>query len=163
MELLKKIFSSADSDKEVQAILAHAESLLEKNFYDWAAVEFNKALELNPKFASETVTRLFQEMQGGGNPDGMISLGVNVLQMDPKNVELANILGNTYRKKHDWKQAKNMYHYCLKHDPDFKYAFYNLAASVAKLEVADGTAVSAIDEFEKMSDFVLPDIKEGLD
>ena len=45
MELLKKIFSSADSDKEVQAILAHAESLLEKNFYDWAAVEFNKALE----------------------------------------------------------------------------------------------------------------------
>ena len=163
MELLKKIFSSADSDKEVQAILAHAESLLEKNFYDWAAVEFNKALELNPKFASETVTRLFQEMQGGGNPDGIISLGVNVLQMDPKNVELANILGNTYRKKHDWKQAKNMYHYCLKHDPDFKYAFYNLAASVAKLEVADGTAVSAIDEFEKMSDFVLPDIKEGLD
>ena len=163
MGLLKKFFSSTDPDKDVQAILVHAESLLEKNFYDWAAVEFNKALELNPKIASETITKLFYEMQGGGNTDGMISLGVNVLQMDPKNVELANILGNSYRKKHDWKRAKNMYQYCLKHGPDFKYAFYNLAATIAKVEVADGTAVSAIDEFEKMSDFVLPDIKEGLD
>ena len=27
----------------------------------------------------------FQEMQGGGNPDAIISLGVNVLKMDPKN------------------------------------------------------------------------------
>ncbi|HCV44918.1 MAG TPA: peptidase C14 caspase catalytic subunit p20, partial [Deltaproteobacteria bacterium] len=109
------------------------------------------------------VTKLFQEMQGGGNPDGIISLGVNVLKTDPKNVELANLLGNTYRKKHNWNQAKNMYKLCLKHDPDFKNAIYNLAATNAKIEIADGNAVSAIAEFEKMTDFVLPDIQEGLE
>jgi len=162
MEILKKIFGPEDSHKDVNAILARGKSLLEKNFYEWATVEFNKALALNPKLAAETVTKLFQEMQGSGNPDGTISLGTIVLKMDPKNVDLANQLGNTYRKKQDWNHAKNMYLHCLKYDPDYKNAVYNLAATTAKVEVADGMAISAIDEFENMKDFVLPDIEEGM-
>ncbi len=162
MEILKKIFGPEDSHKDVNAILARGKSLLEKNFYEWATVEFNKALALNPKLAAETVTKLFQEMQGGGNPDGTISLGTIALKMDPKNVDLANQLGNTYRKKQDWNHAKNMYLHCLKYHPDYKNAVYNLAATTAKVEVADGMAISAIDEFENMKDFVLPDIEEGM-
>ena len=162
MEILKKIFGPEDSHKDVNAILARGKSLLEKNFYEWATVEFNKALALNPKLAAETVTKLFQEMQGSGNPDGTISLGTIVLKMDPKNVDLANQLGNTYRKKQDWNHAKNMYLHCLKYHPDYKNAVYNLAATTAKVEVADGMAISAIDEFENMKDFVLPDIEEGM-
>ena len=162
MEILKKIFGPEDSHKDVNAILARGKSLLEKNFYEWATVEFNKALALNPKLAAETVTKLFQEMQGSGNPDGTISLGTIALKMDPKNVDLANQLGNTYRKKQDWNHAKNMYLHCLKYHPDYKNAVYNLAATTAKVEVADGMAISAIDEFEKMTEFVLPDIEEGM-
>ena len=162
MKILKKIFGPEDSHKDVNAILARGKSLLEKNFYEWATVEFNKALALNPKLAAVTVTKLFQEMQGSGNPDGTISLGTIVLKMDPKNVDLANQLGNTYRKKQDWNHAKNMYLHCLKYDPDYKNAVYNLAATTAKVEVADGMAISAIDEFEKMTDFVLPDIEDGM-
>ncbi len=162
MKILKKIFGPEDSHKDVNAILARGKSLLEKNFYEWATVEFNKALALNPKLAAETVTKLFQEMQGSGNPDGTISLGTIVLKMDPKNVDLANQLGNTYRKKQDWNHAKNMYLHCLKYHPDYKNAVYNLAATTAKVEVADGMAISAIDEFENMKDFVLPDIEEGM-
>jgi len=162
MKILKNIFAAEDSHKDVNAILARGKSLLEKNFYEWATVEFNKALALNPKLAAETVTKLFQEMQGSGNPDGTISLGTIALKMDPKNVDLANQLGNTYRKKQDWNHAKNMYLHCLKYDPDYKNAVYNLAATTAKVEVADGMAISAIDEFENMKDFVLPDIEEGM-
>ena len=162
MEILKKIFGPEDSHKDVNAILARGKSLLEKNFYEWATVEFNKALALNPKLAAETVTKLFQEMQGSGNPDGTISLGTIALKMDPKNVDLANQLGNTYRKKQDWNHAKNMYLHCLKYHPDYKNAVYNLAATTAKVEVADGMAISAIDEFEKMTDFVLPDIEDRM-
>ena len=163
MKIIEKFFGSEDTNKEINSILEHGKSLLEKKFYDWAAVEFNKALELDPTYASVTITKLFQEMQGGGNPDGIISLGVNVLKIDPKNIELANLLGNTYRKKHDWNRAKNMYKHCLKHDSNFKYAIYNLAASIAKVEIADGQAVSAIKEFEKMTEFVLPDNKDGFE
>ena len=162
MKILKKIFGPENSHKDVNAILASGKRLLEKNFYEWATVEFNKALALNPKLAAETVTKLFQEMQGSGNSDGTISLGTIVLKMDPKNVDLANQLGNTYRKKQDWNHAKNMYLHCLKYDPDYKNAVYNLAATTAKVEVADGMAISAIDEFENMKDFVLPDIEEGM-
>ncbi len=162
MEILKNFFGPEDSHKDVNAILARGKSLLEKNFYEWATVEFNKALALNPKLAAETVTKLFQEMQGSGNPDGTISLGTIALKMDPKNVDLANQLGNTYRKKQDWNHAKNMYLHCLKYHPDYKNAVYNLAATTAKVEVADGMAISAIDEFENMKDFVLPDIEEGM-
>ncbi len=49
MKILKKIFAAEDSHKDVNAILARGKSLLEKNFYEWATVEFNKALTLNPK------------------------------------------------------------------------------------------------------------------
>ena len=163
MKLLKKLFVSEEPDKQIYEILERGKSLLEKNFFDWAAVEFNKAMELNPELATETVTKLFQEMQGGGNPDAIISLGINILQTDPENIELANLIGNAYRKKHDWKRAENMYQHCLKHDAENKYAIYNLAAAMARVEVQDGMAVSAINEFEKMSDFVLPDIKEGIE
>ena len=163
MNLIEKFFGAENSNKEIKSILEHGKSLLEKNFYDWAAVEFNKALEIDPDFASVTITKLFQEMQGGGNPDGIISLGMNVLKIDPKNIELANLLGNTYRKKHNWNQAKNMYKHCLKHDSNYKYAIYNLAASIAKTEIADGQAVSAINDFEKITEFVIPDIKDGVE
>ena len=163
MKVLKKLFVSEEPDKQIYEILERGKSLLEKNFFDWAAVEFNKAMELNPELATETVTKLFQEMQGGGNPDAIISLGINILQTDPENIELANLIGNAYRKKHDWKRAENMYQHCLKHDAENKYAIYNLAAAMARVEVQDGMAVSAINEFEKMSDFVLPDIKEGIE
>ena len=163
MKLLEKIFNKNDPNKELNSILERGKSLLEKNFYDWAAVEFNKALELDPEIAVSTITRLFQEMQGGGNPDGIISLGINVLKTDPKNIELANLLGNTYRKKHHWNHAKNMYKHCLKQDPNFKNAIYNLAAANAKIEISDGNAISAIAEFEKRTDFVLPDIQDEIE
>ena len=70
MKILKKIFGPEDSHKEVNTILARGKSLLEKNFYEWATVEFNKALALNPKLAAETISKLFQEMQGGGTLTG---------------------------------------------------------------------------------------------
>ncbi len=163
MNVLKKLFVSEKPDKQIYEILERGKSLLEKNFFDWAAVEFNKAMELNPELATETVTKLFQEIQGGGNPDAIISLGINILQADPENIELANLIGNAYRKKHDWNRAENMYKHCLKYDAENNFAIYNLAAAMAKVEVQDGMAVSAIKDFEKMSDFVLPDVKEGIE
>ena len=61
MKILKKFFGPEDSHKDVIAILARGKSLLEKNFYEWATVEFNKALALNPKLAAETVPNYFRK------------------------------------------------------------------------------------------------------
>ena len=91
----------------------------------------------------------------------MIALGINILQHNPDNIEMANMLGNTYRKKGDFNAAKSMYQRCLKRDPYFKNASYNLAATLARAEVYDGTAVSAIAEFESLNHYQLPDNSEG--
>ena len=161
MGVLDRFLSSKKDDKqEIWDLFDAGKSLMESQFYDRASVEFNKALTLDKDFASELIVDLYMEMQGS-NPDAMIALGINILQHNPDNTEMANMLGNTYRKKGDLNAAKSMYQRCLKRDPYFKNASYNLAATIAKADVYDGTAVSSISEFESLSNFILPDNDEG--
>ena len=157
MGVLDRFLSSKQDDKqEIWDLFDAGKNLMESHFYDRASVEFNKALSLDKEFASELIVDLYMEMQGS-NPDAMIALGINILQHNPDNIEMANMLGNTYRKKGDYNAAKSMYQRCLKRDPYFKNASYNLAATLARAEVYDGTAVSAIAEFESLNQYQLPD------
>ena len=161
MGVLDRFLSSKQDDKqEIWDLFDAGKNLMESHFYDRASVEFNKALSLDKEFASELIVDLYMEMQGS-NPDAMIALGINILQHNPDNIEMANMLGNTYRKKSDYNAAKSMYQRCLKRDPYFKNASYNLAATLARAEVYDGTAVSAIAEFESLNHYQLPDNSEG--
>ena len=161
MGVLDRFLSSKQDDKqEIWDLFDAGKNLMESHFYDRASVEFNKALSLDKEFASELIVDLYMEMQGS-NPDAMIALGINILQHNPDNIEMANMLGNTYRKKEDYNAAKSMYQRCLKRDPYFKNASYNLAATLARAEVYDGTAVSAIAEFESLNHYQLPDNSEG--
>jgi len=161
MGVLDRFLSSKQDDKqEIWDLFDAGKNLMESHFYDRASVEFNKALSLDKEFASELIVDLYMEMQGS-NPDAMIALGINILQHNPDNIEMANMLGNTYRKKGDYNAAKSMYQRCLKRDPYFKNASYNLAATLARTEVYDGTAVSAIAEFESLNHYQLPDNSNG--
>ena len=161
MGVLDRFLSSKQDDKqEIWDLFDAGKNLMESHFYDRASVEFNKALSLDKDFASELIVDLYMEMQGL-NPDAMIALGINILQHNPDNIEMANMLGNTYRKKGDYNAAKSMYQRCLKRDPYFKNASYNLAATLARAEVYDGTAVSAIAEFESLNHYQLPDNSDG--
>ena len=161
MGVLDRFLSSKQDDKqEIWDLFDAGKNLMESHFYDRASVEFNKALSLDKDFASELIVDLYMEMQGS-NPDAMIALGITILQHNPDHIEMANMLGNTYRKKGDYNAAKSMYQRCLKRDPYFKNASYNLAATLARAEVYDGTAVSAIAEFESLNHYQLPDNSEG--
>ena len=161
MGVLDRFLSSKqDNKQEIWDLFDAGKNLMESHFYDRASVEFNKALSIDKEFASELIVDLYMEMQGS-NPDAMIALGINILQHNPDNIEMANMLGNTYRKMGDYNAAKSMYQRCLKRDPYFKNASYNLAATLARAEVYDGTAVSAIAEFESLNHYQLPDNSEG--
>mgnify|MGYP001325136546 CR=1 FL=1 len=97
MGVLDRFLSSKKDDKqEIWDLFDAGKSLMESQFYDRASVEFNKALTLDKDFASELIVDLYMEMQGS-NPDAMIALGINILQHNPDNTEMANMLGNTYR------------------------------------------------------------------
>ena len=161
MSLLDRFLGPKEDGKsEILEIITQAKSLMEKQFFDRAAMEFSKALNKDKDFASGLIMDLYQETQGS-NPDAMIALGLNILQQFPDNVEMANLLGNTYRKKGDWNAAVKMYQRCLKQDPSHTNAAYNIAATIARADVYDGNAVSAIVEFEKLTGFVLPDNEQG--
>ena len=102
MGVLDRFLSSKQDDKqEIWDLFDAGKNLMESHFYDRASVEFNKALSLDKEFASELIVDLYMEMQGS-NPDAMIALGINILQHNPDNIEMANMLGNTYRKKGDF-------------------------------------------------------------
>ena len=145
------------ADASVVAILENAYKLLKSRFYDRATVEFNKALDADRKLAAKVVTALYRQMESSGDVEGMLALGVNVLSHDPGNVELANVLGNAYRRQGNVNQARNLYRHCLKHDPQFRNAAYNLAAMLAQVPLFDGSAVSAIAEFENLKNFKYPE------
>jgi len=145
------------ADAAVVEILENADKLLKSQFYDRAKVEFSKALDENHDLAAKVVTALYRQMETTGNVEGLLALGVNVLNRDPGNVDLANILGNAYRRQGNVTQARNMYRHCLKHDPQYRNAAYNLAAMLARVPLFDGSAVSAIVEFENLESFKYPE------
>ena len=144
------------SDAAVVEILENAYKLLKSRFYDRAKVEFNKALDEDHDLATQVVLALYRQMESSGDVEGLLALGANVLNRDPGNVDLANLLGNAYRRQGNITQARNMYQHCLKHDPKFRNATYNLAAMLARVPLFDGSAISAIVEFENLENFKYP-------
>jgi tetratricopeptide (TPR) repeat protein len=151
--MLEKFFSM-DSNEEVEEALVRGRKLLEGKFYDRAMVEFRKALELDHETAMPVITEIYR--QSSGDPAALISLGTNLLAHDKDNVELMNLLANAYRKLENREQAKKLYQRCLEVDPRNEFATYNLAATIARADYEDSSAVSAIKPFEGMSSFRLP-------
>ena len=150
------------SDTAVVEILENAYKLLKSRFYDRAKVEFNKALDEDHDLATQVVLALYRQMESSGDVEGLLALGVNVLNRDPGNVDLANLLGNAYRRQGNITQARNMYRHCLKHDPQFRNAAYNLAAMLARVPLFDGSAISAIAEFENLENFKYPEYETAV-
>jgi len=146
-----------DSPAGLRSVFTKAITLLEQQFYDRAMVEFSRAMKMDRNKSSKVITEVYKQAQEGGNLERLVSVGANVLAQTPKNVELANLLGNSNRKLGNNKQAMVMYKHCLKVDPKYALASYNLAATLAGLELCDDEAIQEIAHFEALENFQLPD------
>jgi len=149
-----------ENSEDVDAVLKKGMQLMQGHFYDRASVEFDKALSMDKEFASKEISEFYQQAQSSGDTSGMMSIGVNILKQAPDNPELANLLANSYRKRGNIKQAKNLYNHAIKYDPAAKNPAYNLAACTAGVDAYDGSAVSAIASFESLKTFKLPECKK---
>lgn len=136
---------------------------VEGKFYKKALMEFRKAMDAD----RETVyPRLVEELDSfarGGNFEGALAVGLNLLNDNPKDYELANNLGNYARELQDYKQANNLYKHALKIKKNFQEALFNLAASMARVDKYDDQAVSAYRNFDGTADYILPDYLGGPD
>ena len=72
------------------------------------------------------------------------------------------MLGNAYRKQGQIRSAIKLYKHCLKVDRKAKMPAYNIAAAMARVDLYDSSAISAISEFESMKTFKLPDNEKGV-
>ena len=154
--------SNLDDNEELISLIEHGKSLLNHQFYDRAMIEFSKAIKMNQALASPIIIEIYKELEGSGDLDGLISIGTNLLTIDVGNTELANMLGNYCRSQGNWEKAKSFYEYCLRHNPKAIYPSYNLAATLARVELCDNAAISAIAQFEKLESYQLPNYQQQL-
>ncbi|MBF0276829.1 MAG: tetratricopeptide repeat protein [SAR324 cluster bacterium] len=148
---------------DVDQHLLEGQRLMDSKFYDRAMVEFNKALKIDSKTTMRALDNLFDAAEDTGDYEGVVSIGTNMLLNQKDNNILANKLGNAYRKMRNFGQAIKLYEHCLKFSPDDRFAPYNLAATMARIDLYDGNAVSAVLPFEQMRNPKLPDNEEGVE
>ncbi|MDH5560713.1 MAG: tetratricopeptide repeat protein [Deltaproteobacteria bacterium] len=132
---------------------------LQDKFYNQAMIEFKKAMELNQ---AEVYPRLLKELDNaisGGEIEAALAVGLNLLKEKKDDFMLANKLGNYAREMKDYKQAEGLYKMSLKINKNFEPAFYNLAASMARVDIYDEAAKGAVSKFDKSGNYILPDYK----
>ena len=157
--MLKGLFQSKE-DKiraRIDEHLAEGMKLMSEKFYNGAMIEFDKAMELDPEIVYPKLVEELSNAAASGDLQSALSIGLNLIKEKNEDFELANKLGNYARELGDYKQAEGLYKTALKVKRGYQRAFYNLAASQARVNIYDDAVPSAIAKFEKVESYVLPE------
>jgi len=157
--MLKNLFQSKEEKirQQVEEHIAEGMKLLSEKFYNGAMIEFDKAMVLAPE---DVYPRLVSELEtaaSSGELQSALAIGLNLIKENNKDYKLANKLGNYARELKDYKQADGLYKTALKVDKKFETAFYNLAASNARVDVYDDAVKSSLSVFDDVVGYILPD------
>lgn len=157
--MLKNLFQSKEDriKQQVEEHIAEGMKLLSEKFYNGAMIEFDKAMILAPE---DVYPRLVSELEtaaSSGELQSALAIGLNLIKENNKDYKLANKLGNYARELKDYKQADGLYKTALKVEKKFETAFYNLAASNARVDIYDDAIKSSLSIFDDVVGFILPD------
>jgi tetratricopeptide (TPR) repeat protein len=157
--MLKNLFQSKEDKikQQVEEHIAEGMKLLSEKFYNGAMIEFDKAMILAPE---DVYPRLVSELEtaaSSGELQSALAIGLNLIKENNKDYKLANKLGNYARELKDYKQADGLYKTALKVEKKFETAFYNLAASNARVDIYDDAVKSSLSIFDDVIGYILPD------
>jgi tetratricopeptide (TPR) repeat protein len=138
-------------------------SLLDGKLYKQAMIEFQNAFETVPEYASKQLQKKFDETVSVSDYESALSIGLVLIKVKKEDYKLANTLGNCARHQKNYQQANNLYRHALKIKKNFTDAFYNLAASMGKVEKYDNEVRESIQIFEKSKDYILPELLDSPD
>ena len=157
--MFKQILQGSDEkiQGKIEQHYAKGLQLLKGKFFNRAMIEFQNAMELDPKAIYLRLKEEFDKVSKEGSLEAALAIGLNLLKERHSDYELANKMGNFARKIKDYNQAETHYRAALKVKKDFTPAFYNLAATLAKVDLFDNDVKLSIKMFEKMDHFILPD------
>ena len=132
-------------------------SLLDGKLYKQAMIEFQNAYESEPKHAAQRLEKEFNDASGVSDFEAALSIGLVLIKIKKTDFELANTLGNCARRQKNYKQANNLYRHALKINKNYAFAFYNLAASMGKVEKYDHEIRDSLKIFQKINDYIFPE------
>lgn len=101
--------------------------LLDQNKTDDAREKYQKCLSIDPnfKYAYYNLARTYQNE----NPKKAIEYCLKALKIDVDYTYAYNLWGNALLYLNKTNEAREKYEKCISIDPDFKFAYYNLADS----------------------------------
>jgi tetratricopeptide (TPR) repeat protein len=128
VELADSILEQAIAvdDKNANLHFIKGKRLVEDQRLGDALNEFRKAVELDPDFA-EARMELALRLLAGANYDEALSQLQAVEKLTPKLVEVQLALGDAYRSKGQWENAKAAFDKALRMRSDLPQAHFNLA------------------------------------
>ena len=154
-----RAFARSKKDKQsskAEANLKKGALLLKGKLYKQAVIELNLALELDIETTSIQLQAMFTDFVKVKELEASLSVGLLLIKLNSKDFELANRVGNIARKLHNYKQANNLYKQALRINKSFLKAYYNLAASMGKVDKFDFDVKKNIEQFANHDDYVLP-------
>ncbi len=157
--MLDALFKGSEEKQKAALELHLSQGMqhLANKFYNRAMIEFKKALEIDQEAAYPRLMAELDSFSSSGELEASLAIGVNILQEKSDDFELANKLGNFARELGNWEQASNLYKMAIKANRKFEPAFYNLAATAAKVNLYDEGAKASIEQFESLDDYILPE------
>ncbi|MFH2129822.1 MAG: hypothetical protein ABIK68_05550 [bacterium] len=136
-------------------------NLIKTKLYKRASVEFQNAMALNEDVTLRMLDEAFSSLEMQREPEAMLSLGLVLLQKRPEDFALANTLGNFARRMDDFKQANDLYRKSLRIKKSYAKAFYNLAASIGRVDKYDFEIKASIEKYITSDDFILPEYQNN--
>ena len=157
--MLKGLFQSREEKirQKIDDHIAEGMTHLASKFYNGAMIEFDKAMELDSKAVYPRLVEELSTAAAGGELESALAIGLNLIKKNNQDFELANKLGNYARELKDYNQANNLYRTALKIKKNYDLAFYNFAASQAKVNIYDEAVKSAVGQFDTVDRYVLPE------
>ncbi len=160
LDSISKSMDNKSSQKEAEVYVQKGLTNLSGRMYQQAMINFQNAYEADAAYAGKVLNTEFNNFYSTGDYEGALSIGLTLIKSRPNDYELANILGNCARKDENFKQSNNLYRHALKIKPSYQMAFYNLAASMGKVQKYDEEVLNMIKKFGQMTNYILPDFLE---
>jgi len=153
-------FSKKREQKATVKAVEHyqkAVKLLNGKLFKQSMIEFNHGLKLDPENILIRLEQEFKNYHDSGEIEAALSIGGVLFKVNNKNYQFANQLGNCARKLGNYKNANNFYRHALKINRRFQIAFYNLAASMGKVDLYDENVKTTLQGIYKTEYFILPE------
>jgi tetratricopeptide (TPR) repeat protein len=155
--LLQKTWNKlSKSSHSADTIFKKGLLLLQDKLYKQAMIELKIALERNPAAVKPELEKLFEKYQESDSREIALTIGLVLFQVK-KEERLALKLGNFSRQLGNYKQANNLYRQALKINRSSKLAFYNLAASMGRVDWYDHDIAKLTKQFFEITAYVLPE------